>query len=123
MDPYGFSLEAYDAIGRFRERDESGQPIDARARVVDGTELNGADGLRTYLLTKRRESVERQFCKKLLGYALGRGLMLTDEPLLDEMLQRLNAEDHHVSSVIDAIVRSRQFREIRGTSPKVAEAR
>lgn len=123
MDPYGFSLEAYDAIGRFRERDTTGQSIDARAKLLDGSEFNGVDGLRNHLLTTRRDAVERQFCKKLLGYALGRGLTISDEPLLDEILSRLNAEEHRVSSVIDAIVRSRQFREIRGTSPTVAEVR
>lgn len=122
MDPYGFSLEAYDAIGRFRERDASGQPIDAAAKLADGTAFVGADGLRSYLLSSRREALERQFCKKLLGYALGRGVQLSDGPLLDEMLRRLDAEGHRVSAAIDAVVRSRQFREIRGTSTVVAEA-
>ncbi|MDG3008251.1 DUF1592 domain-containing protein [Paludisphaera mucosa] len=123
MDPYGFSLEAYDAIGRFRDKDAAGQPIDAHAKLPDGSEVDGGDGLRSHLLTKRREAVERQFCKKLLGYALGRGLMLTDEPLLDEMRLRLESEGHRVSSAVDAIVRSRQFREVRGASPVLAEAR
>ncbi|AMV41038.1 DUF1592 domain-containing protein [Planctomyces sp. SH-PL62] len=122
MDPYGFSLEAYDAIGRFRERDVSGQPVDARAKVLDGSEFVGGDGLRDYLLTSRRDAIERQFCKKLLGYALGRGVQLSDEPLLDEIQRRLESEQHRVSAAVDAIVRSRQFRELRGAGTVVAEA-
>jgi hypothetical protein len=123
MDPYGFSLEAYDAIGRFRAKDAADLPIDAHAKLADGTEFDGLDGLRTFLTTRRRGDVERQFCKKLLGYALGRSVMLTDEPLLDEIQSRLDAEGGRVSTVVDAIVRSRQFRETRGASPVVAEAR
>jgi len=123
MDPYGFSLEAYDAIGRFRTKEASGQPIDSRAKLSDGYEFEGADGLRELLLTGRRDAVVRQFCKKLLGYALGRGVTLSDEPLLDEMKSRLEAEDFRVSVAVDSIVRSRQFREIRGAETNVAEAR
>jgi hypothetical protein len=122
MDPYGFSLEAYDAIGRFRERDAAGQPVDVGAKLQDGSEFSGGEGLRGYLLASRREAIERQFCKKLLGYALGRGVQLSDEPLLDEMRRRLESENHRVSAAVDAIVRSRQFREIRGAETVVAEA-
>ena len=56
----------------------------------------------------------RQFCRKLLGYALGRGVQLSDEPLLDEMQRRLETNDYRVSAAVETIVRSRQFREIRG---------
>ncbi|WP_165229052.1 DUF1592 domain-containing protein [Aquisphaera insulae] len=122
MDPYGYSLEAYDAIGHLRTKDAAGLPIDDHARLLDGTEFDGLDGLRNLLLGPRRQDVERQFCKKLLGYALGRGVLLTDEPLLEEIHNRLGAEGGKISSVIDAIVRSRQFREVRGASPAVADS-
>ncbi|MFM9194389.1 MAG: DUF1585 domain-containing protein, partial [Planctomycetia bacterium] len=56
----------------------------------------------------------RVFCRKLLGYALGRGVQLSDEPLLDEMAARLAADGYRVSVAIDAIVTSPQFRMIRG---------
>jgi len=123
MDPYGYSLEAYDAIGRFREKDSAGLAIDDHAKLADGTEFDGLDGLRSFLMNQRRGSVERQFCRKLLGYALGRSVLLSDEPLLDEIEARLDAEGGRISTVVDAVVRSRQFREIRGEAPKVAEAR
>jgi hypothetical protein len=56
----------------------------------------------------------RQFCRKLLGYALGRAVQLSDEPLLDEIQARVAANGHRVGTALEAIVTSRQFREIRG---------
>jgi hypothetical protein len=114
IDAYGYSLEAFDAIGRHREHDLGGRPIDTRAKVMDGSEFEGLDGLRQYLLTKRRDAFLRQFCRKLLGYSLGRGVMLSDNPLISEMRDQLKSHDYHVSAAIETIVRSKQFREIRG---------
>jgi hypothetical protein len=114
IDPYGFSLEEFDAIGRHRDRDLGGRPIETRAKAMDGAEFAGLDGLRGYLLDERRDAFLRQFCRKLLGYSLGRGVMLSDGPLITEMLAQLNSRDYRVSAALDAIVRSKQFREIRG---------
>lgn len=114
IDPYGFALESFDAIGRRRELDLGGHPIDTKTRVLDGTELDGLDGLRSYLATKRRDSFVRQFCRKLLGYSLGRGVQLSDRPLLEEMSAKLKKEDYRLAPLVEAIVLSRQFREIRG---------
>ncbi len=114
IDGYGFALEAYDAIGRFRTRDLGGRPIDTRAKVFDGTVVAGAQGLRDYLLTKKRDAVLSQFNRKLLGYSLGRAVILSDRPLLKEMRRQLEARDYHFSAAVEAIVRSPQFREIRG---------
>ncbi|QDT73708.1 DUF1592 domain-containing protein [Lacipirellula limnantheis] len=114
IDPYGFALEAYDAIGRRRSTDLNGQPIDARSELIDSTKVDGVDGLRNYLVETRRSAFVRQFCKKLLGFALGRGVLLTDEPLLADMEAALAANDYRVSAAIEVIVLSRQFREIRG---------
>ena len=112
IDPFGFALENFDAIGGFREKDASGLTIDSRTKLQDGTKIDGLDGLRTYLLTVRRDAFVRQFNRKLLGYALGRSVQLSDEPLLAEM--QATAQSKGVDSVIELIVRSRQFREIRG---------
>jgi hypothetical protein len=114
IDPYGFALENFDAIGRFREKAQNGQPIDTRTKLRDGTPIEGLEGLRTYLLTTRREAFLRQFCRKLLGYALGRAVQLSDEPLLAEMADKLKEQDYRFSVAVETIVRSRQFREIRG---------
>ena len=114
IDPFGFTLEEFDAIGRRRNKDQAGNVIQAASRLADGTELDGARGLQKYLMTTREDAVIRQFCRKLLGYALGRSVQLSDEPLLAEMKKRLLENEYHVSVAIEAIVESRQFREIRG---------
>jgi mono/diheme cytochrome c family protein len=109
IDPYGFALEQFDAIGRRRP-----QLVNTRTVAADGTALEGLAGLREYLLTTRRDDFVRQFCRKLLGYALGREVQLSDEPLLDGMQSRLQAGDYRVSIAVEAIVTSPQFRRIRG---------
>ena len=114
IDPYGYSLEAFDAIGRLRERDLGGRPVETHAKTLDGSEFEGLDGLRNYLLTKRRDAFLKQFCRKLLGYSLGRGVMLSDGPLISEMRDQLRKHDYRISAAMEAIVRSKQFREIRG---------
>ena len=65
-------------------------------------------------MTTRRDAFVRQFCRKLLGYALGRGIQLSDQPLLEEMEQTLEKNDYRFRAVLETVVRSRQFREIRG---------
>ncbi len=116
IDPFGFALENYDAIGRWRQKDLGGRPIDAQTRTPDGRPIDGTLGLERYLLSDRHDAFERQFCRKLLGYALGRAVQLSDQPLLDQMKAELRSRDDRVGAAVEAIVRSRQFREIRGRS-------
>src|SRR5439155_3047991 len=111
---YGFALEGYDAIGRARTRDLGDRPIDARAKVFDGTTVEGSDDLRNYLLTTKRDALMRQICRKLLGYSLGRGVILSDKPLLAEMQTQLRKNNYRFAAALDTIVRSKQFRDIRG---------
>ena len=111
IDPFGFSLENFDGIGRSRATAQP--PIDTKTKLLDGTEINGLDGLRSYLLTTRRDDFVRQFCRKLLGYALGRAVELSDEPLLDEIQSRLKANGYRISVAVEAIVQSPQFTKIR----------
>jgi hypothetical protein len=120
IDPMGFALEAYDAIGRRRQRDLGDRPVDTASRLRDGTTFDGLEGLRQYLVTARRDTVVRQFCRKLLGYALGRGIQLSDLPLLEEMERRLKQNDYRFSAALESVVASRQFREIRGQTAKNA---
>ncbi|HEX3132008.1 MAG TPA: DUF1592 domain-containing protein, partial [Planctomycetota bacterium] len=114
IDPFGYTLESFDAIGRWREQDLAGRPLDTVAKVANGIELRGVDGLRDYLLNTRRDAFVKQFCRKLLGFALGRSVQLSDEPLIVEIQAKLAANHWRVSIAIDSIVLSRQFREIRG---------
>ncbi len=110
IDPYGFAMEGYDAIGRLRQKDAAGLLIDTRTKLRTGVEFDGLAGLRAHLLEQRRDSVKMQFAKKLLGFALGRAVMLSDKPLLRE----ITAKDRTAAEVVEMVVRSRQFREIRG---------
>ena len=114
VDPFGFALEKYDPIGRLRTKDLGGLAVDAKAKLKDGTEFEGIDGLRQYLLTKKKDVIVRLFCKKLLGYALGRQVGLSDTALLDEMVIELNKTDGTISAAVQTIVRSPQFRMVRG---------
>ncbi len=115
IDPYGFAFENFDAIGRFRVKEVSGLPVDTKAKLRDGTEFEGIDGLRTYLLTKKKDVVVRLFCQRLLGYALGRATTLSDTALIDEMVAELNRNEGRISAAVLAIVHSPQFRMVRGS--------
>lgn len=122
IDPLGFALEEFDAVGRFRTADAAGQPIDANTSLPDGTLIEGIEGLREWLVSTKREVFVRQFCRKLLGYALGRAVQLSDEPLLDEMVSELAANDFRITRAIELIVTSGQFRQIRGREHRDAFA-
>jgi hypothetical protein len=121
IDPYGYTMESYDPIGRWREQDVPDKVLNTRVKVPDGSNLDGVEGLRAYLLGKRRDAFVHQFCRKLLGFALGRGTQLSDEPLLAEMQAKLAANQYRVSIAIESIVLSRQFREIRGRDAVLEE--
>jgi hypothetical protein len=114
IDPLGFALEGFDAIGRARGYDAAGLKIDMNSKLADGTDIAGIDGLRNYLSTTRRDDFLRQFCRKLLGYALGRGVQLSDQPLIDRMIAELKQNEFRVGMAVELIVRSPQFREVRG---------
>ena len=112
--PLRLSLEGFDAIGRRREKDLGDRPIHDRATLKDGVEVRGHRRPAQLSAHQRPRRFVRQFCRKLLGYSLGRAVQLSDEPLLDEMEAKLQANEYHVGTAIDMIVASRQFREIRG---------
>jgi hypothetical protein len=116
IDPYGFALEAFDPIGRRRDRDLGGHPVDTRAKLTDGIEFADIDGLRTYLLTAKKEVFVRLFCRRLLGYALGRSVILSDTALIDQMVAELDNNDGRLSAAVLAIVQSPQFRMIRAAA-------
>ncbi len=114
IDAFGFALESYDAIGRRRDKDLGGRAIEVNVQLKDGTKFTGESGLRKYLLEDRRSTFLRHFCRKLLGYALARGVQLSDEPVLDEMINQLKNNDYRFSAAVETIVRSPQFRYQRG---------
>lgn len=107
IDPLGFPLERYDAVGRWREQYPDGKPIHDAGELADKTEIAGVSGLLKYLESQEQQ-VLRNFSNKLLGYALGRTILASDRPLIDK-LTRIGGEASF-SDLAAEIVTSRQFR-------------
>jgi hypothetical protein len=108
FDAMGVSLENFDPIGRWRTADRSGDAIVSTDTLHDGTELNGITGLKKYL-REHQDEVFRHFTRKLLGYALGRAVLVGDRALLDRMNTSLAQDGYKFSSLVEAIVSSPQF--------------
>jgi mono/diheme cytochrome c family protein len=108
MDPLGFALENFDAVGRWRTRDESGAPIDASGALPEGTTFEGIKGLRQILLA-RPELFVTTLTEKLLTYAVGRELGHNDAPAVRGIVRGAAASDYHFSSIIAGIVSSTPF--------------
>jgi hypothetical protein len=107
MDPLGLALENFDAVGRWRQR-EDGHPIDASATLTTGEALSGARGLRA-ALAARRPQFYRTLTRKLLTFALGRGLEPADECTVDGLVSELVASGGRFSRLVAGIARSRPF--------------
>ena len=107
MDPLGFALEQYDAIGRWRDT-EDGQPVDSTGALPDGTAIEGPAGLRELLMRRQGEFV-KTVTEKLLTYALGRGLEHYDMPAVRQIIREAASTDHRWSSIILGITRSVPF--------------
>jgi hypothetical protein len=120
MDPLGFSLENFDALGRWRTTSD-GFPVDASAALPDGSRFEGVAGLRTLLL-KQREDFVRTFTDRLLSYSIGRGTEASDWPAIRKIVRETAAEDHRWSSIILAIVRSTPFQMSRSAPPTPGRA-
>jgi len=108
MDPLGFALENFDAIGTWRSRAEGGAPVDASAALIDGTTFAGLPGLRQHLLS-RRDQFAATVTEKLLSYALGRTVEYYDKPTVRQIVRNTAADDYRWSAVILEIVKSRPF--------------
>jgi hypothetical protein len=108
MDPLGFSLENFDATGKWRTKEEAGL-VDASGRLADGTEVDGPVALRRALM-RQPESFVRTVTEKLLTYALGRGLEYYDMPVVRDIARDASSEDYHFSSLVMGIVKSTPFR-------------
>jgi hypothetical protein len=108
IDPLGFALENYDPIGHWRDED-GGKPVDSSGQLPDGTKFQGPDGLKAALLD-RKDLFLRNLTDKLLGYALGRGLTLTDSCTVDSIVTQVKQSDYRAQALIEAIVLSVPFR-------------
>jgi mono/diheme cytochrome c family protein len=108
IDPLGFALEHYDAIGAWRTTDESGRPVDAAASTLSGAKLDGLAGLRGLLLAEP-EQFPRTVTEKLMAYALGRRLEYYDRPAVRAIVRDAASSDYRWSALIAGIVKSPAF--------------
>jgi hypothetical protein len=115
MDPLGLALEHFDAIGRWRDKSESNEPIDASGTMPDGTSFNGPRELRQALLGNPDRFVTT-FTEKLLTYALGRGLTPHDAPAVRTITRMATQHEYRLSSVVMGIVTSTSFQMRRSPS-------
>lgn len=108
MDPVGFSLENFDAIGRWRTH-EDGAPLDVSGGFPDGSSFSGVAGLEAALL-KRPELFAGALTEKLLTFALGRGVEPYDQPAVRKIVKDAEAADFKFSSIVVGIVNSVPFK-------------
>ena len=108
MDPIGFALENFDAVGKWRTVDGK-FAIDATGDFPTGERVNGARELRKFLMEHRREEFVRCLTEKMLIYALGRGLEVYDRCAVDEIVKKAGKDDYRFSSLIIAITESVPF--------------
>ncbi len=108
MDPVGFALENFDAVGRWRTLEE-GRPIDATGGLPDGSRFEGVTGLEQALL-KRPDLFVGTLAEKLLTYALGRGVEYYDAPAIRKIVRDARAQDYRFSSLFVGIANSTPFK-------------
>jgi hypothetical protein len=106
MDPLGFGLENYDAIGRWRSED-NGLPLDTKGTLPSGETFQGPQELKRLILN-RKDEFQRHLVRKLTGFAMGRELNKFDQCIIDRSMQRLN-EEQRASVILEEILLSYAF--------------
>jgi hypothetical protein len=116
MDPIGFALENYDAIGKWRAKDGQ-SAIDASGALPDGAAFDGPAGLTKLLRTAYRDDFVRTVAEKLLTYALGRGVEAEDKPVVRSIMRQAARDDYRLSALILAVEESVPFQMRRTPGP------
>lgn len=109
FDSFGVAFETFDPVGRHRTQDLAGRPVDARATFPGSVDGEGVAGIRQYIRAHREANFVHGFVSRMLAYALGRSLALSDELLIQETERKLAAGGYRFETVIDSIVTSPQF--------------
>lgn len=109
IDPIGFGLENFDAIGRFRTQ-EAGKAVDATGLLPGGVTINGPAELRRAIQARHQDEFMRHVARRLTAFALGRALKPQDEGWMRELHATLKAQDHRADVLVEAIVLSEAFR-------------
>jgi hypothetical protein len=119
LDPIGFGLENFDAIGRWREREENGGVIDASGKLPDGKSFSSPKELKA-IIAERKDDFSRNLVERLLAYALCRKLEGYDEIVVDSLMQDIAADEYRMQTLISAVVTSYPFthRRIPEAGPK-----
>jgi mono/diheme cytochrome c family protein len=120
MDPLGFALENYDAIGRWRSQDGT-FPIDASGEFPNGRAFSGPEGMKA-LLRENLDAFTGAVSEKLLTYALGRGLESYDRPAIRALVRQTKAQDYRMQALISGVVQSVPFQQRRGVAVTAAPA-
>jgi hypothetical protein len=107
LDPLGYGLENFDAIGRWRDKD-NGRPVDSAGVLTTGERFSGPRELKSILL-KRKEQFAQVLARKALAFALGRSLRYYDEPVTNKIAHELSVSDWRPSSLLLAVVESYPF--------------
>jgi hypothetical protein len=117
MDPLGFALENFDAVGAWRDKDRyAGTVIDSVAELPDGTVVDGPDQLRE-ALARDPEQFVRTFTTRFLMYALGRTVDYRDMPAVRKIVREAARDDYRFSSLVWQVVTSDPFRVRRAPEP------
>jgi hypothetical protein len=119
FDGFGLAFEGYGPVGETRTKDLAGRAVDANATFPGGTHGTGLAGLQQYIRANREKDFVDNLCRKMLVYALGRSLMLSDEPLIARMNGKLAAGGYRMSTLVETIVTSSQF--LKKRTPQVTE--
>jgi len=109
IDPVGFALEHFNPVGQWRETGDDGAPLDTRGTLADGTVVDSPVALRDAIL-KRPEAFATVVTRRLMTYALGRGLEPSDMPVVRQIVHRAAREQYRFSAIVEGIVTSGPFR-------------
>jgi hypothetical protein len=109
FDSFGLAFEGYGPIGERRSKDLAGHPVDTHAVFPGGSQGTGFGGVQTYIHERREKDFIDNLCRKLLAYALGRSLLLSDELTIERMRTMMAADSYRFIPLVEAIVTSPQF--------------
>ena len=108
MDPIGFGLENFDAIGRWREKNQNGTAIDSVGELPTGESFSNPAQLKR-LLAQREADLARNLTERLMAYALGRQLEGYDEVVIDQLMARIAEDGYRVRTIITEVITSYLF--------------
>jgi hypothetical protein len=119
FDSFGLAFEGYGPIGEKRSKDLAGRPVDTAVEFAAGEPGSGPEAIENFIHRHRQNDFVDNLCRKLLAYSLGRSVMLSDEPAVEQMRAKLAANDYRFGSMVESIVTSKQFLNRRAPEDRV----